>query len=99
MNQSLVVLCCSLSSVLHGFSKLVRKQSLIFIKQIYEIFSSGRSTYLRPLDRNETACLQKGYKPIRLIYTEQPLTARILVDGSKVCINILLIKIEFLLFE
>ncbi|CAF0725351.1 unnamed protein product [Rotaria sordida] len=45
--------------------------------------ASNSSTWLRPLDRNETACLQKGYKPIRLVYTEQPLTARILVDGSK----------------
>ncbi|CAF3321234.1 unnamed protein product [Rotaria socialis] len=46
--------------------------------------ASNSSTWLRPLDRNETACLQKGFKPIRLIYTEQPLTARILVDGSKI---------------
>ncbi|CAF2545042.1 unnamed protein product [Rotaria sp. Silwood2] len=45
--------------------------------------ASNSSTWLRPLDRNETACLQKGFKPIRLVYTEQPLTARILVDGSK----------------
>ena len=48
------------------------------------LLSPQRSTWLRPLDRNEAACLQKGYKPIRVVYTEQPLTARILVDGSKV---------------
>lgn len=41
-------------------------------------------TSLRPLNRNEAACLQKDFKPIRLVYSEQPLTARILVDGSKV---------------
>jgi hypothetical protein len=48
------------------------------------LLSPLRSTSLRPLDRNEAACLQKGYKPIRVVYTEQPLTARILVDGTKV---------------
>ena len=52
------------------------------------LLSSQRSTWLRPLDRNEAACLQKGYKPIRVVYTEQPLTARILVDGSKVRLSI-----------
>ncbi|CAF1330631.1 unnamed protein product [Adineta ricciae] len=71
MNESVTTIQLSRHSV-HEFNYLISW-----------IMASNSSTCLRPLDRNETACLQKGYKPIRLVYTEQPLTARILIDGSK----------------
>ena len=76
-----IVLFVHCDIVGHGI-KLVRRP--FSSHSSLDQFSSWRSTSLRPLDRNEAACLQKGYKPIRVVYTEQPLTARILVDGAKV---------------